>query len=222
MENNSPTQPVQKNNNKVLYISLGIAALVVVLIGTAGFFIFGFLKDGATKITNNIANSSSSNYSTASELFNSNLSLECTTTEGGKSEKVYIKQGSVTGGTEGNKFVLNPKGMYIWEEGKKDGFFYDIKANDIFKTSSPMNSGMMDGGMMNNFLIDQNFDDFKKSCVTASLEDSMFEIPKDVNFQSISDLLKANGITSTTIDTPANNVAPATDYFKDYQMDGGN
>lgn len=179
-----------KLNKKTLYISIGLGITVLIIaLSVAIFFAVQRGTSNTISSVKNVASQNNSSFNEATDLFNPSTSLECKTTENGTTETIYFKGGSMASRTSSSNFVLNPEGMYVWEEGQKDGFIYNVKASEFFNSSSSNEMAMMDGIMMNNFLMDQSFVDLKKNCKTTSLEDSIFKVPANVNFKSISSLL---------------------------------
>lgn len=115
----------------------------------------------------------------------------------------YIKAGSVrvmtskttTTKSEANDIILKDKTMYMWNPQTKKGFSYSFESQTVVSTaptqaatSPSMMVSPAAGDKKEEFLAMLN--KFKDSCAQASVEDSMFVPPEDVQFQNMDSMMK--------------------------------
>ncbi len=185
-------------NKTNLYISLGLGALVLVIILIITvFFTVQRGTDNLIKTVQNNITTTSSNFNPDSDLFGTNASLECKTIENGKEEIIYFKEGSMARKTDSDNFVLNNSGMYIWENSKTEGVLLDLKPENIFNSNAYTDSTIMGQSIISSLAKKEDLEDFKKSCKTTKLDDSLFSIPSNVKFQSLKDIFNQGNETSS-------------------------
>lgn len=130
-------------------------------------------------------------FTSIKDALSKNMTLVCDfTDEYGNATKSYVKGGAVrvsmTGdGRQAGEIIINNKKMYMWDNKKKEGFVYTIpdepEDNQTGVTSQDIVSSESYLDMI---------DKYKDSCKVATVEDSYFEVPTDINFQDMSKLLE--------------------------------
>lgn len=172
-------------NKKVLAIV--IAVLLLALVG--GFI---YVKSKSSKVeTNNIATGNKSVISSVKDALTQKLTLSCEfTDESGTIVKSYIKNGAVrvtSVGSEADKsgeIIMKDKKMYIWDTTTKVGFVYEIEDQAVDGADNPSQENITSDSYLD--MINK----YKDSCKVATVADSYFVPPTDVNFQDMTKFLE--------------------------------
>lgn len=144
-------------------------------------------------------------FTSVKDALSQKLTLACEfTDETGATTKSYIKNGAVrvssTGNSEQtNEIIIKDKKMYMWDDKKKQGFMYII--SDEAKNSQTGNTNQ-DVVSSQSYL--NMIDKYKDSCKVATVADSYFVVPTDVNFQDMAKLLEDLQKQAPQINTPSN------------------
>jgi hypothetical protein len=181
-------------NNRLLLI-LG-AALVVIL--AVGFLMF---RGGGS-----VPGLSSPEDLVASALTGSG-SVKCEYTgEDGAVVTAYVKNGmvrtDVTGGPEGDgSFLMKDKTVWTWQDSTKQGMTYTIP--DVAPVEGE--TAETEGNMSDE--VERDLEQYKDSCTSESIPDSMFEVPGDVTFQDFSQMM-GDGMQALPEQLPLDQVPP--------------
>ncbi len=125
------------------------------------------------------------------DALSKNLTLSCefNNSEGMKVSS-FIKNGAVrvttlsANGNQSGEMILAGEKMYIWDTKTKQGFVYDTPENSG-ETTENSNIGDFSG---KDYLA--MIEEYKNSCVVATVADSYFEVPKDVSFKDMNKFLE--------------------------------
>lgn len=185
-----------------------IVLLVLALIGVGGYFAISkkmtpqnLLQTAKNKIEEKA-------FSTIGEVLTKNISMKCVfKDEEGKETTTYIKNGKIrfeaTGSSkdevEKNQpgvFLIRDKKMYMWDDKSKAGMIYSVQEPENVTpikedTNVPANDKNKVGN--ENFSASsmlKEIEKYKDSCKMQSLDDSLFEVPKDVKFQDMEEFQK--------------------------------
>lgn len=169
-------------NKKPLFIVLG-----VVLLGAVAFY---FMKQKGLGPLSSLSGNPADVFSNA---LTGSGSVSCEYTDAqGQIVKAYVKNGKIrtdmTGGTQGNmSFIMRDKTMYSWKQGTNEGFAYKIPEVTGTQDQSDV---QITPGQTGTDDIKANIEQYKESCVNGSVDDSMFELPTDVNFTDYSTMMQ--------------------------------
>ena len=164
----------------VLFIIIGIF-----LLGLVGWVSYSKFKGNKTVSTG--SNSEKSGiFTSVKDALTQKLTLSCEfTDETGTVVKSYIKNGAVRVSSIGNgdnvqanEIIIKDKKMYMWDSKTKEGFVYSINEEN----------GNSEAVKSDSYF--EAIDKYKDSCKIATVMDSYFTIPTDVNFQDMSKLLE--------------------------------
>lgn len=102
----------------------------------------------------------------------------------GTSTKSYIKNGAVRVSSMGQsgEFIMKDNKMYMWDDKTKQGFVYDVPQGEVSQT------GTTEVSQSDSYL--GMIDKYKDSCKVATVEDSYFVPPTEVNFQDMTKMLE--------------------------------
>lgn len=173
-------------NKKVL-----IAVVVVI-----GILLLGFLypkKDRDNLMVNSNTQKSDGVFDSIKDALTKDLTLQCEFSDENSSFKSYIKNGAVrvttnsTNEGQVGEMIMKDSKMYIWDTKTKEGFVYDVPKNEDGKSGEV---GMTGQEVVSSESYLDLIDKYKDSCKVATLEDSFFETPKDINFQDMSKFLE--------------------------------
>ncbi len=124
-------------------------------------------------------------FTSVKDAISKKMTLVCEfSDEKGTSTKSYIKNGAVrvsSGGTntnESGEFIMKDNKMYMWNETTREGFVYNVPEGD-------QTTQISQGDEYLNMI-----DAYKDSCKVATVENSYFVPPTDVNFQDMSKILE--------------------------------
>lgn len=178
--------------------TLIVIGAVVILLGVGGFLVVNQNKS-KTLVSQETKNES---FTSIRDALSRSLSLECDfTDEEGNKTKSYIKNGlmraDITSAKEGESgsVVIKDKKIYFWNV-RGEGFAMAMpEENSDDKTNNQANEVIKD------------VEKYKESCKTASVADSIFDIPSNIKFSDISEILKS---------TPNSATVPAVD-SKEYE-----
>lgn len=114
-----------------------------------------------------------------------------------KNKKYRVDGQEGVGGAK-MSIILNDKGMYMWDVSGKEGFFYpkteeDKKADDSNKNNSSFDE------YMDPSKLDQKE---QINCQKAVIDDSQFEPPSNVKFQSFADIFSNLGSSPDSTSIP--------------------
>ncbi|KKP47462.1 MAG: hypothetical protein UR39_C0004G0068 [Candidatus Woesebacteria bacterium GW2011_GWA1_33_30] len=171
----------------VLFIIIGIF-----LLGLVGWVSYSKFKGNKTVSTG--SNSEKSGiFTSVKDALTQKLTLSCEfTDETGTVVKSYIKNGAVRVSSIGNgdnvqanEIIIKDKKMYMWEPKTKAGFIYIIPDQTENSQVGTTNQDVVSSESYLNMI-----DQYKDSCKVATVADSYFTAPTDVNFQDMSKLLE--------------------------------
>lgn len=156
-----------------------VGGLLVVIL-TGAFLFKNFKGDKPVTITS------------IKDALTSNVTLSCEfTEETGNVTKSYIKNGAVrvsmVNNDKANEIIIKDQKMYLWDEGKKEGFIYDVSNNqdDDQPDMDVTNKNISSSDFYLNMI-----DKYKDHCKVTTVSDSYFVIPADINFQDMNKLLE--------------------------------
>jgi uncharacterized protein (UPF0333 family) len=165
--------------NKKALISILLLLLVVFVSGISYMKFKNSNKSESKSTTEN-----KSVFTSIKDALSKDVTLVCEfKDDSGVSTKSYIKNGAVRISSEG-EIVMKDKKMYMWDVKTKEGFVYEIPDSEdsqIGATSTEINQSESYLNMI---------ETYKDSCKVTSVEDSYFELPKDVKFQDMSKILE--------------------------------
>lgn len=167
--------------NKKVLISI-LLLLLVVFVSAISYMKFKNNNDSQLDTKGDTENKSV--FTSIKDALSKDVTLVCEfKDDSGVSTKSYIKNGAVRISSEG-EIVMKDKKMYMWDVKTKEGFIYEIpdsEESQIGATSTEINQSESYLNMI---------ETYKDSCKVTSVEDSYFELPKDVKFQDMSKLLE--------------------------------
>lgn len=165
--------------NKKALISILLLLLVVFVSGISYMKFKNSNKSESKSTTEN-----KSVFTSIKDALSKDVTLVCEfKDDSGVSTKSYIKNGAVRISSEG-EIVMKDKKMYMWDVKTKEGFVYEIPDSEdsqIGATTTEINQSESYLNMI---------ETYKDSCKVTSVEDSYFELPKDVKFQDMSKFLE--------------------------------
>lgn len=172
--------------------------LIVLALATLGL-IGGFLYIKSTKnyssfdSLNKLTDNKNSNglFESIKDALSKDLTLSCDFNDGNSQVKSYIKNGSVRVSTvsdnnSGEMIMANDK-MYIWDIKTKQGFVYDIPKSE---NGTNQEIGMTGQEVVSSEGYLDLIDKYKDSCKVATVEDSFFVAPSDIEFQDMAKMLE--------------------------------
>jgi hypothetical protein len=171
--------------NKKTLILVAVALLLLV-----GGFAYSKFKSGKS-MTSDTSEKGNGIFTSVKDALSQKLTLTCEfTDETGASTKSYIKNGavrvsSVSNNDQAGEIIIKDKKMYMWDDKKKEGFVYTIPDESENGQNEVTNGDLVSSESYLNMI-----DQYKDSCKVATVADSYFTIPTDVNFQDMSKLLE--------------------------------
>ena len=163
----------------------------VLLLGLVGWVSYSKFKGNKTASTGS-SSEKSGIFTSVKDALTQKLTLSCEfTDETGSVVKSYIKNGAVrvtsTGTEEGQSSEIIIKGdkMHMWDPKTKEGFVYTT-----VEPSGDSKVGMTGEEVVKSESYLDMIDQYKDSCKVATVADSYFDAPTDVNFQDMSKLLE--------------------------------
>ncbi|MFZ3301578.1 MAG: hypothetical protein WA152_02600 [Microgenomates group bacterium] len=158
--------------------------VVILIITVLVLVVFGVIYFNSNKDNSSDSIENKSVFTSIKDALSKNVTLVCEfKDDSGVSTKSYIKNGAVRISSEG-EIIMKDKKMYMWDVKTKQGFIYTIpdeEGDDIGATATEINQSESYLNMI---------ETYKDLCKVASVEDTYFELPKDVNFQDMSKLLE--------------------------------
>lgn len=174
---------------------------VLLIIGVILFLLVGGFVFSKQKTNKNVSSDSSQNknglFASVKDALTQNLTLSCEfIDETGIATKSYIKNGAVRVSSVGNgeqagqptqagEIIIKDKKMYMWDEKKKEGFVYTIPDETENNQVGTTNQDIVSSDSYLSMI-----DKYKNSCKVATVADSYFTVPTDVNFQDMTKLLE--------------------------------
>jgi len=179
---------------------LPVIAIVILLLIGGGIFLAS--KNKSALPTANQPGTGQPNVITSiKDALSQSASLECNYSDDSGSEtKTYIKSGAVRAeskvktpeGTETySQVIFKDKKMYTWDTATKKGVVFEVSEQTMQDAQSlqitpPTGSNQQNQG--ETFLAE--IEKYKDACKPATVSDSLFTPPTDVEFQDLSSLLK--------------------------------
>lgn len=198
----------KNSKNKII-----IVVVILILLAVAAFFFLNKNKMAGP----NLAGSNNAITSIQDALTKS-ISLQCEfTDEGGRKTKSYIKNGAVradiTSGNadESGSTIIKDKTVYFWNS--KGGFMMtmpDVKTDDTVKSEGSGSEESQGADVI------KAMEQFKDSCKTAVVSDSLFIPPSDIKFTDMSKMMPT-GTTQTGGQAPQMNQEQINQYMQQYQ-----
>lgn len=146
----------------------------------------------------NISNSkttpeSKSIFTSVKDALSKDISLICEFKDDtGASTKSYIKNGAVRISTnnessknQSGEIIMKDKKMYMWNVKNKQGFVYDVPDSE-----EGDKEGVTTGESVKSETYLDMLDKYKDSCNVSTVDESYFELPKDIKFQDMTKLLE--------------------------------
>lgn len=149
----------------------------IIIIAGVGFFAFIVI----VSIVYFLIQPKTANITSLQQTLTQSASLTCSYTFDGNQSKFYIKNGSFridipeqTNGSAGTILVTGQE-MYIWtgKTGEKTNFAEFIQQEGATVTVDQIKQKIL-----------SNYEQYKDSCVSSELQDSLFIPPSDVSFSS--------------------------------------
>lgn len=167
-------------NRKIL-----ITILLLLLVAfVSGISYLKFKNNSSSQSESKDTTENKSVFTSIKDALSKDVTLVCEfKDETGVSTKSYIKNGAVRISSEG-EIIMRDKKMYMWDVKTKEGFVYEIpdsEDNEIGATTTEINQSESYLNMI---------ETYKDSCKVTSVEDSYFDLPKDIKFQDMSKLLE--------------------------------
>lgn len=184
-----------KNNQSKIFLIGGV--VLILLVGA--YFVFS--KKDSQKIPDTVTSENQTETKTPKtneaitsiqDLLSRSGSLKCVYTDAmGDEVTSYIKNGSIrtdsynpTGKEEGGA-IMKDGWVYVWEKKRGEGFKMTYDLNKDNKQNGDPNSYASFGGT--DFV--KQLEKFQESCVSASIDDKLFELPPGVSFTDYSELI---------------------------------
>jgi len=134
------------------------------------------------------------------EALKKSMSLKCEFTDDqGRKTTSYIKNGAIRSTTndsvdkeQPNNFLIKDQKIYMWNEASKKGFIYAIMSgNKQDDGPGKINKMVQDssGTEQKNQIIAE-MEKYKNACKAENISDSYFEIPANISFQDINEMMR--------------------------------
>lgn len=165
-----------------------VVIVILVLFGVGGMYFVNSKKGNSNTSLggNNI-------FTSVKDALSKKMTLVCDfKDETGASVKSYIKNGAVRVSTTGEspnksgEIIIKNKMMYMWDTKSKQGFVYNLPDQE----NNESGGGVTEDNAINSESYFNMIDRYKDSCKVGTVEDSYFEVPKDINLQDMSKLLE--------------------------------
>lgn len=181
MKQNKQSLPLR---GKTLVI---VGLILLILVAGGAFYFKGQTTSvGTTSTDRNI-------FTSVKDALSKKMTLVCDfKDETGASVKSYIKNGAVRVSTMGEssdksgEIIIKNKMMYMWDTKSKQGFVYNLPDQE----NNENGGGVTEDNAVNSESYFSMIDRYKDSCKVGTVEDSYFEVPKDINLQDMSKLLE--------------------------------
>jgi hypothetical protein len=170
-------------NKKIIII---LVAMLFLISGIVYFM-------GNRSVKDEDLNETKSVFTSIKDAMSKDVSLVCEfSDEKGMSTKSYIKNGAVRVSTSdssnsSSEIIMKDKKMYMWDMKTKTGFIYEVEDSDEGQTNQV---GMTGSEVVKSEQYLDMIEKYKDSCKVATVEDSYFTPPTDVNFQDMSKFLE--------------------------------
>lgn len=167
-------------NNRVLLILGGVLLVILVvgfLISRSGGQVPGMTSSPSDLVTSALTGSGS---------------VKCEYTgEDGAVVTAYVKNGmvrtNISGGPEGDgSFLMKGKTFWTWQDSTKQGMTYTVPDVTPVETEAVESEGNMSEKVAS------DLEKYKDSCTSENVSDSMFEVPSDVSFQDLSQVMNGS------------------------------
>lgn len=185
--------------------SLPIVIVILLLLVGGGIFLAAKNKSqtpGAATTSSNQSPSQDGNIVTSiKDALSKSLSLECTYNDDSGSEtKTYIKAGAVRAeskvitqeGTETySQVIFKDRKMYTWDTATKKGVVFEVPEETMQEAQSfeiTPATGTTGDNQGESFLAE--IEKYKDACKPATVSDSLFTPPTDVEFQDLSTMFQ--------------------------------
>lgn len=169
----------KKKDNKMFLIIGAVAVVVVLLLGAF------MLRGGSSSVPGMAQNPQD----LIASAMTGTGSVKCEYTgEDGAVVTAYIKNGQVrtdiTGGPDGGgSFLMKDKTTWTWSDSTKEGVMF------VLPEITPV-AGQATGEMQTaSDEVAADLEQYKDSCKSETVSDSVFEVPTDVNFQDFSSMM---------------------------------
>lgn len=168
--------------------NLVVVIVLALLIIAGGLYYYQKSKDSSPSPT---GNGDSASFLNIKDALNKKISLVCEFEEDGYQVKSYIKNGAVRvsstysdSDNQPGEMIMVGNKMYIWDIKTKEGFVYTVEDTevDVDVSTQPSSQGSQ------NYL--EMINQYKDLCKVATVSDSYFDIPKDVEFQDMSKMFE--------------------------------
>lgn len=160
-----------------------IVGVVVVILAIGAFF---FLRGSSNPLG---VGSGSPQDLMASALTGSGSVVCEYTDEDGSTVTAYVRNGmvrtNITGGPEGDgSFLMRDKTVWTWQDSTMQGMMYVIP--DV----TPVEGEAVESETNMADEVSADLEQYKDSCRSESIPDSVFEVPSGVNFQDYSQMMQ--------------------------------
>lgn len=188
--------------NVRLWVIIGVAIIIF-----AGLFGFTYMQSVTNKAVRDTmmkkpSSKESSAFSSLSDIFtNKSLSLTCEFTDGeGRKTKTYIKSGKVRAEITGREVadsgtvIVKEDTMYFWNGAQGMMMKYDTKkmsGSDAQNLNAAQGQATLQG-----------IEQYRQSCRSAVVSDSLFTPPTNVKFQDLSEMMRImpSGVVVPSVD----------------------
>jgi len=173
-----------------LGLIVGGGALIIVA-GAAGFFYFRSISFHSRPYATTPQPTHASVFSSIQDALTKNLSLKCDYVDTKQIHTVaYIKNGVIrstvtdkNNPSQSGNMIMKDKKMYYWNDA---GTIAMVMAMPEVTGAAPSVTPTDNNGQQ----VMSNLEQYKQSCVVATVDDSLFELPKGVTFQDQTQMMK--------------------------------
>lgn len=198
MENaQTPSQPSSNSSSKTLIIVVVI--IILIILGIFGFMTMGN-KSSDKSATQNATGeetkteTSGSVFSSIKDALSRSMSLECTyTDDSGRKSVTYIKNGAVRSDftaentAQSGSMIMKDNKMYFWNG--KEGMMMEFDPSAMTGEAGSPPKNVTPGQQKPEDVVGA-LEKFKEFCKNATVSDSLFTPPADVEFTDVASMTK--------------------------------
>lgn len=182
-------------------IRIVVALVILVVLGVAAFTLLKKNKPVQNLPKTSIKQPENNVFSSIQDALSKSLSLQCDYTDtNGIKTVAYIKNGAVRGDITGKtpdasgSIIVKDKKMWFWND--KGGFTLDVP--DITPSANSQTGNNPQNSQEQNLM--SSLEQYKNSCKTAVVADSLFVPPVNIQFQDMSKLVPSipSGVPKTS------------------------
>jgi len=174
-------------NKKIL-----LAVVILLFLAGGGFYFYKTTQNSSESLNLGKTDVVSSAFGSVKDALSKSISLSCEYTDPeGVLTKTYIKNGSVRVSLAGDsenpygEVILKENKMYMWSDTKKEGFSYEFES-----TTTDTNLDDQTAQTGDRASIIEAIEAYKDYCKIENVSDSLFEVPSDVKFLTMNQMLE--------------------------------